>query len=91
MKLPDILFIIAGTLWAIELLPQLYKTFKTKKVKDISIFYPLICLIAFIFFIIGCFLAEQWTILLAHIFPFINLLIFISFILLYRRKKPKRK
>ena len=39
--LAKILYIISGTLWAVELLPQLIKTYKRKTVEDISIFFPL--------------------------------------------------
>ena len=40
-ELIKILYFFSGTLWAIELLPQLWKTYKRKTVGDISLFFPL--------------------------------------------------
>lgn len=85
-QIANILFILSGILWSIELLPQLWKTYKTKKVEDISIFFPLICSIAYIVFIIGAFLIKQWYLIIAHVFPFCLMLIMLSLILKYKRR-----
>ena len=86
-QIANILFTISGTLWAIELLPQLIRTYKTKKVEDISLFFPLICMISFCCFMIGNLLIKNWILIQAHALPFVANLIFLIMVIIYRRKK----
>ena len=85
MKLSETLFIVAGTLWALELLPQLWKTLRTKDVQGISIFFISLCTTAYIIFITGCFLIKNWALLFSHVVPFINVCILLYLVLKYRR------
>ena len=87
MTLADTLIAIAGILWAIELIPQLIKTIKTKRVKDISIIFLSLCFIAYIFFLIGCYLKKEWVLLFSHMLPWINLIILLGFTIKYSRRK----
>ncbi len=80
----NLFFIISGILWSIELYPQLYKTYKTKKTGDISLFYYCVCIIAYIFFLIGSALLKNWYLFLSHIVPFLNLNILMILIIKYR-------
>ena len=83
----NVLFILSGFLWSIELFPQLVRTYRTKQVGDFSILFPLMCFSGFVLFLTACFLSKQWIILFSHLLPFINLCILITFILIYRRKR----
>lgn len=80
------LFIVSCILWSMEMIPQIWKTYKTKKVDDISIFFPLICLISFLIFFVGCAGIKNWILLLSHIAPFSCILVWLLMILKYRRK-----
>ncbi len=82
-----ILYIISGTLWAVELLPQLWKTYKRKTVGDISLFFPLICFISFIIFFIASFLVKNWILIYSHALPLICNIIFLLQVIIYGRKK----
>lgn len=83
----NILFIIAGVLWAIELIPQLIRTIRTKSVKDISLFFLTLCFIAYITFLFGCYFIKNWFLFFAHLVPFINVSILLYLVLRYRRVK----
>jgi len=84
MIIAKLLFVIAGTLWAIELAPQLIKTYKRKTVRDISIFYPLICFISFICFFSASILTKNWILVFSHIAPFVCNLMFLIQQIIYR-------
>ena len=85
--LPKILYIISGTLWALELIPQLVKTYKRKTVGDISIFFPLICMISFLIFFIASYLVKNWILIFSHAFPFICNITWLGMVIRYRRIK----
>jgi uncharacterized protein with PQ loop repeat len=80
------LFLISGFLWSVELLPQLWKTYKRKTTNDLSLFYYITCVSAFIIFLIGCYLLGNWFLFFSHLIPFINLCILIVMIINYRKK-----
>lgn len=80
----NIFFYISGALWAVELIPQLIKIKKNKTVDDFSIFFPIICLTAYICFFIGCVGLKNWVLLCAHLFPFVTLSCLLFLILKYR-------
>jgi len=84
------LYFISGTLWGIELLPQLWKTYRTKSVKDIHIFFPLICFISFCIFFIASILAKNWILVFTHLMPFICNTAWLILTLIYRRKNDKK-
>ena len=83
----NILFVVAGTLWGIELLPQLWKTFRTKSAKDFSPVFLSLCIIAYLLFMVGCILKKEWILFVGHIFPVINLIILCVLYRLYGKKK----
>ena len=86
-NLANILIYTAGILWTIETLPQIYKLWKTKKAEDISLAFFAICITAYIIFITGNIILKNWSVVIAHLFPFINLLIINTLIIKYRGKK----
>ena len=88
--LPKILYVISGTLWAIELLPQLVKTYKRKTVGDISIFFPLICFISFLIFFIASYLVKNWILIASHTFPLICNVIFLIQVIIYGKRQKSR-
>jgi len=81
-----ILYGISGTLWAIELIPQLRKTYRRKTVDDISIFFPFICFVSFCFFFVASILTKNWTLVLTHLLPFLCNTIWLIMTILYRGK-----
>lgn len=83
----NVMIYLAGILWTIETIPQIYKLIKTKKAEDISLAFFVICITAYIIFITGNVMLKNWSVVIAHLFPFINLLIINALILKYRRKK----
>ena len=85
-RIGNILFVIAGCIWAIELIPQLIKTVRTKSVKDISLFFLTLCFVAYIIFIIGCFLIKNWFLFISQLVPFINVGILLYLVLKYKEK-----
>jgi len=85
MLIPNLLYVISGTLWAIELLPQLLRTYKRKKVGDISLLFSLICFISFLCFMTAIILCKNWVLVFTHIFPFICNILFLLQVLTYRR------
>ena len=89
-QIGNILFIGAGILWGIELLPQLYQTFRTRKVEDISLFYVAICFMAYIIFLVGCFFINNKYLLIAHLIPFVNVGILLYLILKYKEKRLRK-
>lgn len=85
--LANVLFMIAGLLWGIELLPQIFKTERTKCVKDMSLFFYLICFLAYTLYMIGALLIRNYWIFLAHIPSLLFLIIMISLMFKYRKNK----
>jgi uncharacterized protein with PQ loop repeat len=88
-RIGNTLFVIAGCLWAIELIPQLIKTIKTKSVGDISLFFLTLCFIAYLIFITGCYLIKNWFLFISHLVPFVNVSILLYLVLRFREKKLK--
>ncbi len=88
--IPKLLYIISGTLWAIELMPQLVRTYKRKTVGDISIFFPLLCLISFICFFVASFMVKNWILIASHTFPLICNIAFLLQVIIYRRNNEKK-
>jgi len=86
----NIFFYISGLLWAVELIPQIIKIRKNKTVEDFSILFPIICLTAYTCFFIGCVGMKNWSLLHAHLFPFVTLSWLLVLILKYQQKKPKK-
>jgi len=87
----NILFVVAGCVWAIELIPQLVKTIRTKSVQDISIFFLSLCFIAYIIFLTGCFLIKNQFLFLSQLIPFINVGILLYLVLRYRKIHKESK
>lgn len=83
----NILIYIAGLLWTIETLPQIYKLWKTKQSEDISLTFFIICVSGYTLFIIGNIMLKQWSVVVAHLLPFVNLCIINILILKYRGNK----
>jgi MtN3 and saliva related transmembrane protein len=81
----NIMFIIAGILWGIEVIPQIRKTLKTKSVKDISLPFFIICLVAYGVYFVGAILIRNWYLAFSHIpsFIFIGTMV----ILIFKYKK----
>ena len=82
-----ILFLISGVLWGIEMIPQLTRIYKRKTVNDISILFPLICVISMIFYLIASYLTRNWILIISIASPFVCNIIFLIQVIIYGRKK----
>lgn len=86
-KLANTLIYVAGILWTIETIPQIYTLIKTKKTDGISLTFFIMCICAYIIFITGNIILKHWSVVVAHLFPFINLSIILYLVFKYRGKK----
>lgn len=85
--LADILYFTGGFLWAVEMIPQILKIYKRKSVADISILFPIICLISFGLTFGAHSLLHRWSLLCSQVPPLICNLIFFIQVLIYRRNQ----
>ena len=86
-NLANTLILVTGGLWFIETLPQIWHLIKTKKTEGISLLFFLICASAYVIFLIGNIMLKNWSVVIANILPFFNLLIINFLIIKYRRQK----
>jgi len=84
-QMSNIMFVIAGILWGMEVIPQIIKTIKTKSVKDISLPFFIICLSAYCVYFIGAILINNWYLAFSHIPSFIFISIMLLLIFKYRK------
>ena len=85
-RIGNILFVVAGVLWAVELIPQLIKTIRTKSVKDISLLFLTLCFVAYLIFISGCYFIGNWFLFFSQLIPFVNVCILLYLVLKYKKK-----
>lgn len=85
MSLSDILIFTAGIIWGVELIPQLVKTIKRKRVDDISLVFFVMCLIAYTMYTVANMLSKNWVIVIAHIPSLVGNIVMVGLILYYRR------
>jgi uncharacterized protein with PQ loop repeat len=83
----NFLYFVGGFLWAIEMIPQIRKTYRRKTVGDISVWFPVICIISFICVFIAHIELKRWVLLLSQTPPLICNLIFLFQVLIYRRNR----
>ncbi len=88
--LAKILFLISGMLWAIEMLPQLHRVYKRKSVKDISIFFPILCVLSMIFYFVASYLTRNWILIISMVCPFICNVAFLIQVIIYRPRVVTR-
>lgn len=86
MYLGNCLIVLAGLLWAVELVPQIIKTVKTKSVKDFSLVFFIVCLSAYVAYLIGNALLGNWVIFFAHIPSLVMNGVMVFLILVYRKR-----
>ena len=82
----NILIYVSGTLWSIELIPQIVKTIKLKSVKDISPIYFFLSCTAYIIYIIANTILKNWPIVYSHIPGLCATLTMICFVIKYQKK-----
>ena len=82
----NLLIYLAGILWTIETIPQIIKLVRTKQTEGISLCFFIMCLIAYVCFIIGNLMLKNISVVIAHTFPFINLSIISILIIKYRKE-----
>jgi len=89
MDIGNILIYTAGIIWGIELIPQLIKTYKTKNVKGISLTFFIASFIAYVIYIIGNVILQNWNIVIAHSLATVLVLWMVILIFKYRRNDEK--
>ena len=77
MEYSDIYGYIGGVLLVITLIPQLYLTYKSKKIYDISYIFIFLQIITCLFFLIYGISLKEIPIILANSILFIQLLLFL--------------
>jgi uncharacterized protein with PQ loop repeat len=82
----DLLIYLAGILWGLELVPQIYKTQNIKNVQGISLAFYLICYAAYIISTIGNILQHNLTMVISYLPSFIGLTWMIILIFKYRNQ-----
>lgn len=88
--LADILIIAAGIIWTIETIPQIIQLHKTKQTAGISLPFFIMCLVAYTSFIIGNVLLGNWSVVIAHSLPFVNVSIIIFLVIRYRKQRARK-
>ena len=91
MNLSDIFGYIAAILLPITLLPQLYLTYKTKKVDDISYIFICLQIVTCFFFLAFSILGDVKPILMANMLVLVELFILSFFKIKYTNKDNKNQ
>ena len=71
----DIVGYIAGLLLIINFIPQIYQTYKTKQMKDVSLVFIIFNLVTCCFQMIYCILIEAPPLIIANSIVFIEILL----------------
>lgn len=87
MNLGNFLIVLAGLIWAIELIPQIRRTLRTKSVEDISLSFFVLCTFAYATYLIGNAILKNWVIFFAHVPSLIMNLIMVILIMVYRKRE----
>lgn len=87
MNLGNLLIVLAGLIWAIELIPQIQRTIRTKSVEDISLSFFVLCTFAYVAYLIGNAILKNWVIFFAHVPSLIMNLIMVVLIIVYRKRE----
>ena len=85
MEHSDIYGYIGGGLLVITLLPQLYLTYKSKKVDDISYIFIFLQIITCFFFLIYGIYLKEIPIILANSILFVQLMLFLLLKKMYNK------
>ena len=86
--IPFIIAILAPIVNSIQLFPQLYKTYTTKSVKDLSLYSLLLILITNLLWLLhGYFITDISLIAAGTVSMIINVALLILYFL-YRKKRP---
>ena len=84
--LPSLVAILVPIISCIQLFPQLYKTYKTKSVKDISVYSLILILITNLLWILhGYFIVDYSLLISSTISMLINTTLF-SLYIIYHKK-----
>ena len=87
MNLGNVLIVLAGLIWAIELVPQIHRTVRKKSVDDISLSFFVLCTFAYVAYLIGNAILKNWVIFFAHVPSLIMNLVMVFLIIVYRKKE----
>ena len=84
--LPSLVAILVPIISCIQLFPQLYKTYKTKSVKDISVYSLILILITNLLWILhGYFIVDYSLLISSTISMLINTTLFSLYIIYYKK------
>ena len=85
--LPFIVAILAPLISSIQLFPQLYKTYTTKSVKDLSFYFLILFLISNILWILHGYFIFDISLIVAGIVSILINIILLKLYFLYRNKR----
>jgi MtN3 and saliva related transmembrane protein len=77
---------LAGILTTISFLPQVIKTWRTKRVEDFNLLFMLLFTIGLIFWLVYGIIINEWPIILAN-----SVTLVLNFVLLWMKLKYKNK
>ena len=84
--LPSLVAILAPIISCIQLFPQLYKTYKTKSVKDLSFYSLLLILLTNLLWILhGYFITDYSLLISSTISMIINTILFSLYIIYHKQ------
>lgn len=85
----SIMFIVAGILWSIELIPQIRKTMRLKHVKDISGVYLSLYFVGYGAFLLGCANTLNWMLFCCNLTPFLFSAVLLFLMYRYRNNQEE--
>ena len=80
----EMVLTVAAILWFIDLIPQVYKTYKTKSAKDLSLISVGLGLLAYFFFQLGNYLVGEYFYFMIYILPALMVLLLFLLMLKYK-------
>jgi uncharacterized protein with PQ loop repeat len=86
MGLADILLYAAGLIWGCDTLAQIIKTLKAKSTKGVSYIYFYLSWFAYVIYIIGNYMLENWIVVYSHIPGLIGTSVILLLLWKYRKQ-----
>lgn len=89
IQISNIAIMSAGIIWGIELIPQIVKTFRCKDSSGLSLSFFMMCFLAYLLYIFGNALSENWIVVYSHIPSYVGNMLMVCLIVKYNKKKKK--
>ena len=89
ISIANLLILISSVIWFIHLIPQIMKTVKLKDVNGLSITFYIMSTIAYLLFIFGIALKQDWIVVFSQIPAYLCNITMLALIMKYK-KKPRK-